>query len=192
MSRIGKKPITIPEGVEIKIDNQKVTVKGPKGEISKEFRPEIKIEKRGKEIFVFPKNENLIEKKPIDKNAKKIKSFWGLTRMLIANMIQGVVSGFEKKLELNGVGYRAEVLGEELILQVGFSHPVKLKIPQEIKVSVEKNIIVVFGVSKEAVGQFAATTRKVKPAEPYKGKGIKYLGEKIRRKLGKKAVSAAV
>ncbi|MDP2967110.1 MAG: 50S ribosomal protein L6 [bacterium] len=190
MSRIGKKPIIIPPGVEVKIDNQKVTAKGPKGEISKEFRPEIKIETKDDKIFVFPQQKMQEKKKLQGLQQKKIKSFWGLTRVLVANMIEGVTAGFGKKLEIEGIGFKAEVSGEELVLYAGFSHPIKLKIPQVIKISVNKNVITVSGIDKELVGQFASVIRKVKPAEPYKGKGIKYAGEIIRRKVGKKAATA--
>jgi len=182
MSRVGKKPIIIPEGVEIKIDGQKVTVKGPKGEISREFRPEIKIEMKDDEILVSPQRER--------EKLKEIRALWGLTRMLIFNMVEGVTSGFEKKLEIEGIGFKAETSGEEFVLYVGFSHPVKLKIPEGIKISVEKNVIVVSGIDKELVGQFSAIIRKTKPVEPYKGKGIKYAGEIVRRKVGKKVVAA--
>ena len=203
MSRVGKKPIQIPPGVEVKIDDNKVMIKGPKGEISKEFRPEIKIEVKDDKILISPQQEKLKEstpsadmpgkhKKLTGRQTKQIKSLWGLIRMLVANMIEGVTTGFEKKLEIEGIGFKAEVSGEELLLlHVGFSHPVKLKIPKGIKILVDKNIITVSGINKESVGQFAATIRKVKAPEPYKGKGIKYLGEVIRRKVGKKVVTAA-
>jgi len=190
MSRVGKKPIIIPEGVEVKIDDRRVTVRGSKGEISKEFRPEVKIGIKDDKIFVSPQLEKLGKKKFVGGRAKKIKSFWGLTRMLVANMIEGVTVGFEKKLEIEGIGFKAEVAGEELVLSVGFSHPVKLKISEGIKILVDKKMIIVSGIDKELVGQFASIIRKVKPPEPYKGKGIKYLGEIIRRKVGKKVVTA--
>lgn len=182
MSRIGKKLIEIPEKVEIKIEGQKVVVKGVKGELSKTIRPEIKVELKDGKVLVqpFAGKENL----------KKTKGFWGLSRMLINNMIEGVTNGFEKKLEIKGVGYKAESSEKEVILYAGFSHPVKFKIPEGIKISVEKNIIIVSGINKELVGQFAANIKKTRPAEPYKGKGIKYLGEKIIRKVGKKAATA--
>jgi len=179
MSRIGKKPILIPEGVEVKIDDQKVTIRGPKGELFQEIRPEIKVEVRENKIFVTPQIE-----------AKKTKAFWGLTRALIANMIKGVSEGYEKKLEIEGLGFRANLEGDNLILQVGFTQPVKIKTPQGIKFSVEKNIITVSGADKELVGQTSAKIRKVKPPEPYKGKGIRYVGEVVRRKVGKKIVTA--
>ncbi len=175
MSRVGKKPILIPERVEIKIENQKVIIKGPKGELEREIRPEIRVELKEGKIFVLPKIET-----------KKTKAFWGLTRALLANAIEGVTSGFEKKLQIEGLGFRASLEGDNLVLQVGFTHPVKLKTPEGIKFSVEKNIITVSGINKELVGQVAAKIRKVKPPEPYKGKGIRYLGEVIRKKVGKK------
>ncbi len=179
MSRLGKKPILIPEGVEVKIEGYKVTVKGPKGELQREVRPEIKIEIKDNRIFILPKIET-----------KKTKAFWGLTRVLMANMIKGVTEGYEKKLEIQGLGFRASLEGENLLLQVGFSHPVKVNPPAGIKFSVEKNIITVSGIDKELVGQTAAIIKKIKPPEPYKGKGIKYLEEVVKRKMGKKAVSA--
>lgn len=175
MSRVGKKPILIPERVEIKIENQKVKIKGPKGELEREIRPEIRVELKEGKIFVLPKIET-----------KKTKAFWGLTRALLANAIEGVTAGYEKKLQIEGLGFRASLEGDNLVLQVGFTHPVKLKTPEGIKFSVEKNIITVSGINKELVGQIAAKIRKVKPPEPYKGKGIRYLGEVIRKKVGKK------
>ena len=180
MSRIGKKPIIIPESVEVKIENGKVTTKGPKGELLREFRPEIKIELKNGKIFVTPK---------IETKEKKILAFWGSTRAILANMVRGVTEGYEKKLEIEGVGYRATIEGNHLVLNVGFSHPVKIPAPAEIKFLVEKNTITVSGIDKELVGQVAAKIRAVRPPEPYKGKGIRYSGEQIRRKLGKKAVT---
>lgn len=182
MSRVGKKPILIPEGVEVKIEGQQISIKGPKGELSREIRPEIKVEIKGKEIFVSPQIET-----------KKTKAFWGTTRALLANMIKGVKEGYERKLEIEGLGFKASVESgapENLILYVGFSHPVKIKAPKDIKFLVEKNVITVSGIDKELVGQIAAKIRKVKPPEPYKGKGIRYLGEQIRRKVGKRVVAA--
>ncbi len=179
MSRIGKKPISIPEKVEVKIEDQKITVKGPKGELSKQLPQEIKVEAKEGKIFLFPRVET-----------KKTKALWGTWRQIVFNMIEGVVRGFEKKLEIEGLGYKAMLEGENLLLHVGFSHPVKIVPPPTIKISVEKNIIVVSGIDKELVGQVAAKIRKVKPPEPYKGTGIKYLGEIIRRKAGKKAVTS--
>ena len=179
MSRIGKKPILIPENVEVKIEGQKVMIKGPKGELQREIRPEIKVETKNNQIFVSPQIET-----------KKTKAFWGLTRALIANMIKGVTEGFEKKLEIVGLGFRALLEGNDLLLYVGFTQPIKIEAPEGIKFSVEKNIITVSGADLEKVSQIAAKIRKVKPPEPYKGKGIRYLGEVVRRKVGKKAVTA--
>ncbi len=190
MSRVGKKPILIPQGVEIKIQGNKVTVKGPKGEISKDFRPEISIEMKEDKIFVLPQKEILEKKKISGRKAKQVKSLWGMTRMMIENMVKGVVSDFEKKLEIEGVGFKAEVVGQEVSLSVGFSEPVKTKIPEGLNVSIQKNVIAISGIKKDLVGQFASILRKVKPAEPYKGKGLKYQGEIIRRKVGKKVVTA--
>ena len=179
MSRIGKKPILIPEGVEVKIEGNIVRIKGPKGELSQAIRPEIKVEIKEDKIIVSPQKET-----------KQTKAFWGLFRALLFNMIEGVTAGFEKKLEIQGIGFKATVEGEDILLNVGYSHQVKIKIPPEIKISVEKNIITVSGIDKELVGQIAAKIRRVKPPEPYKGKGIRYLGEQVRRKVGKKVVGA--
>jgi len=178
MSRIGKKPILIPEGVEVKIEGNTIKVKGEKGELQKEVRPEIGIELKEGKIIVLPKIET-----------KQTKTLWGTTRALIANMIKGVKEGYEKKLEIEGLGFKAILEGNDLTLSVGFSHQVKIKTPPGIKISVEKNIITVSGIDKELVGQIASNIRKIKPAEPYKGKGIKYVGEVIRRKAGKKVVT---
>ena len=183
MSRVGKKPILIPEGVEVKIEGSRVSVRGPKGEISRDFLPEIKIEMEGDKILVSPQEGK--------EKLKQVKSLWGLFRMLIFNMVEGVSSGFEKKLEIEGIGFKAESAGDQFTLNVGFSHPVKLKIPEGLKISVEKNVITVSGIDKELVGQFSAIIRKTKPTEPYKGKGIKYAGEIVRRKVGKKVAAAA-
>ncbi|MDD3399581.1 MAG: 50S ribosomal protein L6 [Candidatus Paceibacterota bacterium] len=180
MSRIGKKPILIPQGVEIKIEGQKVTVKGPKGELSREVRPEIKVVQEDSQLVISPQKET-----------KETAAFWGLTRALLANDIKGVTEGFVKRLEIEGVGYRAALEGQDLNLQMGFSHPVKIKAPEGITFSVEKNVIIVSGIDKGLVGQTSARIRAVKPPEPYKGKGIRYEGEQVRRKLGKKAVATA-
>ncbi len=189
MSRVGRKPILIPEGVEVKIEGQKVKISGQKGEITKELRPEIKVELKDNKILVSPQIGAQFSEGKILVKDKKIKAFWGLTRALLANMIGGVTIGFEKKLEIQGVGFRAEVSGEELLLYVGYTNPVKIKIPKEIKISIDKNIITVSGIDKELVGQISADIRKAKPPEPYKGKGIRYLGEQVRRKVGKKVVT---
>ncbi|MDD4624873.1 MAG: 50S ribosomal protein L6 [Candidatus Pacebacteria bacterium] len=180
MSRVGKKPIQIPAGVEIKIEGNAISVKGPKGAISREIPEGILIEQKENEILVSPKSIN-----------KRNKSLWGLMRMLISNMVDGVQKGFEKKLEMQGVGFKANVQGSDLVLEVGFSHDVKLSAPEGIAYSAEKNIITVSGIDKEKVGQAAAVIRRVRPPEPYKGKGIRYQGEYVRRKLGKKATGGA-
>ena len=177
MSRVGKKPILIPEGIEVKVEGQKIITKGQKGELTQEVRPEIKIEVKDKQIFLSPQIDT-----------KKTRAFWGLSRVLISNMIFGLTEGYEKKLEIIGIGFRAALEGQDLVLQVGFTHPVKIKAPEGIKFAVEKNIITVSGIDKGLVAQTAANIRKAKKPEPYKGKGIKYFGEQIRRKVGKKAV----
>ena len=179
MSRVGKQPIEIPAAVTVEIKGQKVAVKGPKGALSREFRDEIKIEQQENQIIVTPKVET-----------NQSKALWGLSRTLLANMISGVSKGYEKKLEIEGVGYRAALDGDSLNLQLGFSHPIKMKTPQDMTISVDKNVIIVGGIDKEQVGQFAASIRKIRPPEPYKGKGIRYEGEVVRRKLGKKAAGA--
>jgi len=181
MSRTGKKPIQIPEGVKIEIGDKGLKVFGPKGELQMETHRDIKIDLKDGEIMVLPRQAN---------PSKKVKGLWGLYRALIFNMVQGVIKEFEKKLEIEGVGYKATIDGENLVLNVGFVNPVKIKKPEGINFLVVKNVITVSGISKEKVGQIAAIIRKVKKAEPYKGKGIKYQGEKIRRKEGKKVVSA--
>ena len=178
MSRVGKKPIEIPEKVEVKIEGQKLTASGPKGELSLEIRPEIKVKKKEGKILISPQ-----------KQTKRTGAFWGLFRSLIFNVIKGVTEGYEKKLEIQGIGYRAALEGEDLVLQVGFSHPVKIKCPEGIKFLVERNIITISGTDKGLVGQAAAKIRKIKPPEPYKGKGIRYVGEVVRRKAGKKAAT---
>lgn len=178
MSRIGKKPIEIPDNVEIKIEGQRVIVRGPKGELQREIRPELKLDIKEGKIFITPAKET-----------KKTQAFWGLSRTLIFNMIKGVVDGYEKKLQIEGVGYRANLEGEDLVLQIGFSHPVKIKKPERINFLIEKNILTVSGIDKELVGQISAKIRKIRPPEPYKGKGIRYFGEQVRRKAGKKVVT---
>lgn len=176
MSRVGKQPIEIPQGVEVTIEGNHVSVKGPKGSLERDIRLEIEAKVVDNVINVTPKE-----------GAKKPEAMWGLTRSLIANMVQGVSEGYEKKLEIKGVGYKAEVTGDSITLNMGFSHPVVVKAPENISFSVEKNVITISGADKEKVGQFASSIKRVKPVEPYKGKGIKYEGEVVRRKLGKRA-----
>jgi len=177
MSRLGKLPINIVEGVTAKIEGKKIIVKGPKGELSQDFNDLVVLEIKEKEIIVSVKNE---------KN-KKERAFWGLFRSLINNMVLGVSEGFEKKLEVNGVGYRVALSGKKIILNVGYSHPVEFELPEGINASIEGNIITVSGIDKQLVGEVAANIRKVRKPEPYKGKGIKYIDEIIRRKEGKTA-----
>lgn len=177
MSRIGKMPITVPAGVTVTIDGSTVTAKGPKGELSRTFRPIINIEQEGDTITVT---------RPDD--SREARSQHGLVRTLIANMIEGVSTGFSKKLQLVGVGYRAALKGKDLEMQLGYSHPVQVTCPEGITFECpQPTEIVVSGPSKEQVGQVAADIRKWRKPEPYKGKGIRYEGEYIRRKLGKAA-----
>jgi len=180
MSKIGRQPIMIPAGVEVNLDGNLVVVKGAKGELKKEIAPEIKIEKKEDQLIFSP-----------TKKTKKTAALWGLSRMLVANMVEGVNKGFAKQLELEGVGYRLALHGKDLILNLGFSHPVQFKAVPGIDFKIEKNTITVSGISKELVGQVAANIRKLRPPEPYKGKGIHYVGEVIKRKAGKKAVKGA-
>lgn len=177
MSRIGKQPIIVPEGVKVEIEGNLVTVAGPKGELKKEFSSKVDITQKDNQVIVSVKNQE----------DKEEAALWGLTRSIVANMVQGVTEGFEKKLEISGVGYKAAISGEKLVLNVGFSHPVEYKIPEGIDVTVEKNIITISGADKQLVGQVAAEIRSVRKPEPYKGKGIKYVDEVIRRKVGKAA-----
>lgn len=180
MSRIGKKPILIPKGVEVKIEKDLFLVKGPKGELTLKIHPHVSVFLEDGTIKITVKNPEI----------KEDKALWGLYRSLIKNMILGVTSGFEKKLEINGVGYKAQVSGEKLILHVGFSHPVDFLIPRSVAITVDKNVISVSGIDKQLVGETAARIRAIRPPEPYKGKGIKYIDEVIRRKAGKAAKAA--
>jgi len=180
MSRIGKKPITIPAGVDVKINGSEVTVKGPKGELKNTFNPDINIAIEGTEIIVT---------RPSD--VKEHRSLHGLTRTLIANMVEGVTNGYTKELEVNGVGYRVQKQGKDLVMNLGYSHQVIM--PEIAGITIEvpaPNRIVISGADKQQVGQFAAEVREKRPPEPYKGKGIKYVGEYIRRKEGKAAKGA--
>jgi large subunit ribosomal protein L6 len=179
MSRIGKKLIEIPQGVKVEIAEKEIKVSGPKGELKQFIHPEIKVESRDGKIFVSPKTEL----------SKKGRGLWGLYRALISNMVEGVSRGFEKKLEIEGVGFKANVEGDNLVLNLGFTNPIKIQKIPGVSFSVEKNVVTVSGPDKERVGHIAALIRKQKKAEPYKGKGIKYQGEIIRRKEGKKVVA---
>jgi len=181
MSRIGKKLIEMPEGVKAEITDKEIKVSGPKGELKQFIHPEIKVELKDNKIFVSPKSEL----------SKKGRGLWGLYRALIFNMVEGVSKGFEKKLEIEGIGFKANVEGDNLVLNLGFTNPVKIKKIDGINFLVEKNVITVFGADKERVGHIAALIRKQRKVEPYKGKGIKYQGEKVRRKEGKKVVASS-
>ena len=175
MSRIGRMPIAIPAGVTVEVaENNKVTVKGPKGTLERVLAPEMEIKVEGAEVVVTRPND-----------LKRMKSLHGLTRTLINNMVVGVTAGYEKKLEVNGVGYRAAKAGKKLTLSLGYSHPVEMEDPEGIESVVEGNVITVKGIDKEKVGQYAAEIRDKRRPEPYKGKGIKYADEVIRRKVGK-------
>ncbi len=180
MSLIGKKPIIIPDKVEVKIDNGVFSAKGPLGELKKKFKNDIEISIKEKEINLKPVKES--------KNASML---WGTYASHIKNMIEGVTKGFEKKLIIEGVGYKAQIEGQKIVFGLGFSHPVKIDIPQSLKVAVEKNNIKISGIDKEEVGSFSAKIRLLKKPEPYKGKGIRYENEVIRRKSGKKAATSA-
>ncbi len=180
MSRIGKKPIAIPQGVTIKVDGQTVSVKGPKGELKREIRKPITLKVEGANIVVARPDES-----------KEARSLHGLSRTLVANMVEGVTKGYEKKLHIEGVGFKADVAGSTLSLNIGYTHIIKFPIPQGIKVVVEKNVdLTVSGTDKEMVGQAAATIRAYREPDVYKGKGIMYLGEKLRKKVGKAGATA--
>lgn len=175
MSRKGKKPIVIPKGVEIKVEGNLVRVKGPKGELAQELMKGLELSISETEVSV-----------ELPKGGPDVRKFQGLLRTLVENMVIGTTKGFEKKLEMQGVGYRANVAGQRLNVQVGYSHPTFLEIPQGIEVNVVKDkTISITGVDKQQVGQFAANVRAKRPPEPYQGKGIRYVGEYVRRKAGK-------
>ena len=175
MSKIGKKSIEIPSGVIVVIEDNLIKVKGPKGELEYKIPRELKITLSENKLAVLP----IV-------NSKKTPALWGTIRAVIANMVAGVEKGFEKKLEIEGIGFKAQLQSNDLILNLGFSHPIIFKPPEGIKISVEKNTIIVSGISLELVGQIAANIRAFKKPEPYKGKGIRYAGEIVRRKAGKK------
>ena len=175
MSRIGRHPVAVPAGVEVKIaENNVVTVKGPKGTLEKALPTEMSIKLEDGQVVVTRPND-----------LKKMKSLHGLTRTLIQNMVIGVSQGYEKALEVNGLGYRAQKQGKKLVLSLGYSHPVEMEDPEGLESTVDGNKIVVKGIDKEKVGQYAAEIRDKRRPEPYKGKGIKYADEVIRRKVGK-------
>ncbi|MEI6650227.1 MAG: 50S ribosomal protein L6 [Candidatus Moraniibacteriota bacterium] len=176
MSRIGKLTITVPAGVEASISANVVTVKGPKGTLTFPHHTDVKVVLEDKTLSVVKLGES-----------KRANAIWGTTSKLLSNMVEGVVKGFEKQIELNGVGYRMAVSGKKLDLALGFSHPVSVPLPDGIEAKIEKNVLTINGIDRQKVGQFAANIRGLKPVEPYKGKGFRYVGEIVRRKEGKKA-----
>jgi len=175
MSRIGRMPVAVPAGVNVTIDGNLVTVKGPKGTLSKEIKPEITVRQEGAEILVERNNDS-----------KPSRSLHGLSRTLVANMVTGVTAGFTKELEIHGVGYRCAKQGKELNLTLGFSHPTVVSDNEDITIEAPApNKIIISGIDKQKVGQFAAEVRGIRPVEPYKGKGVRYAGEQVIRKEGK-------
>lgn len=175
MSRIGKRPISIPSKVTISVAGQHVSVKGPKGELARTLPSEVEVLQEGETLLVNRRNESRVA-----------RQLHGLSRTLVANMVEGVSQGFQKRLEIQGVGYRAQLQGRNLTLNVGYSNPVQIEPPEGIQIAVEgTSNVVVSGIDKEVVGNVAATIRAVRPPEPYKGKGIRYSGEFVRRKVGK-------
>lgn len=187
MARLGKKPIDIPEGVNVKIENGKIFVEGKKGKLSQDIYPNLSVVIEDKKIFVKnevdPKNKKLY---------RKTDAMHGLLRSLIFNMIKGVTEGYEKILEIHGVGYKGEVKGNKIVLNLGFTHPVEVEIPKDIQVEISKNtIIFIRGIDKQKVGEFAAKIRRICPPDVYKGKGIRYRGEYVRQKPTKVGVGAA-
>ncbi len=179
MSKIGKKPIDIPSGVTVSNNNNNISIKGSKGELSVTIDSIIEVDIKDNQVILFPKKET-----------KKANALWGLSRSLVANMVYGVEKGYEKELELQGVGYKVAQKGNDLELNLGFSHPINFKAPEGIEFKIEKNKINISGIDKQLVGQIAADIRSLKKPEPYKGKGIRYVGEQVRRKIGKKAAGA--
>ncbi len=181
MSRIGKAPIALPKGVEVKIAGDGVKVKGPKGQLEQRLVPHTSVEVADGELRVTR-----------DGDSKESRAMHGLMRALVANMVHGVSEGFERRLEIVGVGYRAQAGGKSLTLNVGYSHPVEMPVPEGLEVDVDgQTKVIVKGIDKQRVGQFAAEIREIRPPEPYKGKGIRYADEHVRRKVGKAGVSSA-
>ncbi len=176
MSRIGKKAVSIPSGVTVTLEGQTVTVKGPKGQLAWTVSDEIEVKQEGQELTLVPRNDS-----------QRARGMWGLSRTLLANMVEGVTKGYEQTLELVGVGYRAAMKGQALSMQLGFSHDVDIPPPAGIAFAVPKQTeIKISGIDKQLVGEIAARIRRIRPPEPYKGKGVRYAGESVRRKEGKK------
>ena len=179
MSRIGKNPVNVPSGVTVTINGSTISIKGPKGELTRDFHPNMKIELADNQLTVTRPND-----------LKLNRSLHGLTRTLLSNMVEGVTKGYEKQLEILGVGYRAAIAGSKLTLSLGFSHPVEFAIPKSITIELDKdkkNILIIKGFDKELLGETAANIRGFRPPEPYKGKGIRYVGEYVAQKAGKAA-----
>ncbi len=177
MSRVGKLPVAIPQGVKVNLDGRLVSVEGPKGKLEQQIDPLVEIEISDNQVVVQRKNES-----------KKARSFHGLYRKLLFNMVTGVSTGFSKTLLINGVGFRAEVKGKSLVLNLGYSNPIEYMFDDDIDISVDNNKVTVSGVSRERVGQVSAEIRSIRPPEPYKGKGVRYEDEYVRRKVGKSGV----
>ena len=181
MSRIGKEPIALPAGIKVELKGTHVKVSGGKGALERDIRPEVEIKQQNNQLILSPKG-----------NSKRVMAFWGLTRTLINNMVICVDKGFEKKLVVEGVGYRGKISGSTLVLNVGYSNPVEFKLPEGISADIDKdNIITVGGIDNELVGQVAARIRQIRKPEPYKGKGIRYIDEHIVRKVGKSGAAVA-
>jgi large subunit ribosomal protein L6 len=174
MSRVGKNPIPIPEKVKIEYKDRMLSIKGEKGSLSHTVHPEVELEIADNVLRVV-----------VNSQKKSIRAFQGMTRALVANMVKGVSKGFERRLEINGIGYRAEVNGQNIILSLGYSHPIDFKLPKNVSATIEKNIIKLSCIDKQILGETAALLRRLRPPEPYKGKGIKYVEEHIQRKAGK-------
>ncbi len=174
MSRIGKQPIELPKGVTFQVKDGTIRVKGPKGQLERPMHA----------LITFEVKDNVVEAKRPD-DSRNARAAHGLMRALTNNMVKGVSDGFERKLEINGVGYRAEIKGQQIVMQLGYSHPIEYDLPKGINGKVEKNIVILSGIDKELLGQTAAKVRSFRPPEPYKGKGIKYVEEHIQRKVGK-------
>jgi len=174
MSRVGRKPVTLPKGVNVTVNNGQVAVKGPKGELKKAVPTGVEVKTSGSELNVTRADDS-----------RENRAKHGMMRALVANMVKGVSEGFERRLEINGVGYRAEVSGQKLTMALGFSHPVNFELPKGISAKVDKNIVILMGIDREVLGETASKIREIRPPEPYKGKGIKYIEEHIKRKVGK-------
>lgn len=175
MSRLGKLPISVPSGVTVELTPGMVTTKGPKGTVVETYPRDVNVRLEGSTVLVDVGGST----------SSRMRAMWGLVHQLVANAVQGASQGYERKLEISGIGFKAQVEGKNLVLALGFSHPVNFLLPADVKISVEKNTIIVSGASKQIVGQVAAKIRALKPPEPYKGKGIRYSDETVRRKAGK-------